>query len=106
LQPPHGKALLATPSSPTGELMPDQQSGLDPIPNEHLARAAGAVALAAVAVIHVIDLSSTLSATPLIGFGHFVLIAAAPLGAALLLRARDTRLDTPCPATEHSRPAN
>jgi hypothetical protein len=56
--------------------LPDQQSGLDPMPIEHLVRAASDVALAAVAVIHVIDLSSTLSAKPLIGFGHFVLTAA------------------------------
>ena len=41
--------------------MPDQQSGSDRIPTEHLARGVGAVALAAVAVIHVIDLPSTLS---------------------------------------------
>jgi hypothetical protein len=72
--------------------MPDQQSGSDRIPTEHLARAAGAVALAAVAVIHVIDLPSTLSVTPLIGYGYFVLIAAALLGAALLLTVPDPRV--------------
>jgi hypothetical protein len=72
--------------------MPDQQSGLDRIPTEHLARAAGAVALAAVAVIHVIDLPSTLSETPLIGYGYFVLIAAALLGAGLLLTVPETRV--------------
>jgi hypothetical protein len=72
--------------------MPDQQSGLDRIATEHLARAAGAVALAAVAVIHVVDLPGTLSATPLIGFGYFVLIAATLLGAALLLTVPETRV--------------
>ena len=72
--------------------MPDQQSGSNRIPTEHLARAAGAIALAAVAVIHVIDLPSTLSATPLIGYGYFVLIAAALLGAALLLTVPEQRV--------------
>jgi hypothetical protein len=72
--------------------MPDQHSGSDRLPTEHLARAAGAVALAAVAVIHVIDLPSTLSETPLIGYGYFLLIAAALLGAALLLTVPETRV--------------
>jgi hypothetical protein len=72
--------------------MPDQQSGSNQIPTEHLARAAGAIALAAVAIIHVIDLPSTLSETPLIGYGYFVLIAAALLGAGLLLIVPDPRV--------------
>jgi hypothetical protein len=72
--------------------MPDQQSGSDRIPTEHLARAAGAVALATVAVIHVLDLPSTLSATPHIGNGYFVLIAAALLGVALLLTVPEARV--------------
>jgi hypothetical protein len=65
--------------------MPIQQSGSDRIPTEHLARAAGAIALAAVAVIHVLDLPSTLTATPLIGYGYFLLIGAALAGAAMLM---------------------
>ena len=72
--------------------MPDQQSGSNRIPTEHLARAAGAIALAAVAIIHVIDLPSTLSVTPLIGYGYFALIAAALLGAGLLLIVPDPRV--------------
>ena len=62
-----------------------QQSAVDLIPTEHLARVAGAIALAAVAVIHVLDLPSTLTATPLIGYGYLLLIAAALAGAALLI---------------------
>jgi hypothetical protein len=40
-------------------------------------RAVGAVALAALAMIHVIDLPGTLGPTPLIGAGYFGIIAAA-----------------------------
>jgi hypothetical protein len=65
--------------------MPIQQPGPDQIPTEHLARAAGAIALAAVAVIHVLDLPSTMMATPLIGYGYFLLIGAALASAAMLL---------------------
>jgi hypothetical protein len=72
--------------------MPDQQSGSNRIPTEDLARGAGAIALAAVAVIHVIDLPGTLSVTPLIGYGYFLLIAAALLGAGLLLIVPDPRV--------------
>ncbi len=72
--------------------MQGQQSGSDRIPTEHLARGVGAIALATVAVIHVIDLPSTLSETPLIGYGYFVLIAAALLGAGLLLTASEPRV--------------
>ncbi len=72
--------------------MPDQKSGSDRIPTEHLARGVGSIALATVAVIHVIDLPSTLSETPLIGYGYFVLIAAALLGAGLLLTVPETRV--------------
>jgi hypothetical protein len=68
------------------------QSTSDRLPTEHLARGAGAIALAAVAIIHVIDLPSTLSETPLIGSGYFLLIAAALLGTALLLTAPEPRV--------------
>jgi hypothetical protein len=44
------------------------------------------------AVIHVLDLPSTLTETHLIGYGYFVLIAAALLGAALLLTAPEPRV--------------
>ena len=40
-------------------------------------RARGALALAALAVIHVVDLPGTLGPTPLVGFGYFGIIAAA-----------------------------
>ena len=42
-----------------------------------IARAVGALALAALAVIHVVDLPGTLGPTPLVGFGYFGIIAAA-----------------------------
>src|SRR6202012_5370127 len=41
------------------------------------ARAIGALALAALAVIHVVDLPGTLGPTPLVGAGYFAIIAAA-----------------------------
>ncbi len=47
------------------------------IPTEAMTRAVGAVALAAVAIIHVLDLPGTLDETPLIGYGYFLLIAGA-----------------------------
>jgi hypothetical protein len=72
--------------------MPNQQPASDLIPTEHLARVAGAIALAAVAVIHVLDLPSTLKATPLIGYGYFLLIAAALLGAAMLITVPGPRV--------------
>src|SRR5580693_10217204 len=42
-----------------------------------IARAVGALALAALAVIHVVDLPGTLGPTPLVGAGYFAIIAAA-----------------------------
>jgi hypothetical protein len=42
-----------------------------------IARAVAAVALAALAMIHVIDLPATLGPTPLVGIGYFGIIAAA-----------------------------
>jgi len=65
--------------------MPIQHTRPDRIPTEHLARAVGAIALAAVAVIHVLDLPSTLMATPLIGYGYFLLIGAALASAVMLM---------------------
>jgi hypothetical protein len=57
----------------------------DCLPTEYLARTIGAVALAAVAIIHVVDLPNTLQETPLVGDSYFLLIATALLGAALLI---------------------
>jgi hypothetical protein len=50
-----------------------------------VARAVGALALAALAVIHVVDLPATLGPTPLIGAGYFAIIAAAVLTAGALI---------------------
>src|ERR1700744_1938322 len=57
----------------------------EPVPIEYMARTVAAVALAGVAIIHVVDLPDTLQETPLIGAGYYVLIAAAVLNAALLI---------------------
>ncbi len=51
------------------------------------ARAVGALALAALAVIHVVDLPGTLGPTPLVGIGYLGIIAAAILiGGVLIAR--------------------
>jgi hypothetical protein len=53
-----------------------------------VARAAGALALAALAVIHVVDLPPTLGPTPLVGIGYLGIIAAAVLvGGAMIARS-------------------
>jgi hypothetical protein len=59
------------------------------IATEDLTRAVGAVALAAVAVIHLVDLPGTMSETPLIGYGYYVLVGVALLGAFLLITVPD-----------------
>src|ERR1700689_4949646 len=52
------------------------------------ARAVGALALVALAVIHVVDLPGTLGPTPLVGIGYFGIIAAAVLtGGAMIMRS-------------------
>src|SRR5205823_4041724 len=49
---------------------------------ELIARAVAAVALAALAMIHVLDLPATLSPTPLVGAGYFgVIVGATAVGA-------------------------
>ena len=50
-----------------------------------VARAVAAVALAALAVIHVVDLPGTLSPTPLVGFGYLGIIAVATLAGAVIV---------------------
>jgi hypothetical protein len=50
-----------------------------------VARAVGALTLAALAVIHVVDLPGTLGPTPLVGFGYFGIIAAAVLTAGVMI---------------------
>ena len=67
-------------------------SPTDGIPTEALARVAGTLMLAAVAIIHVIDTPGTLAETPLIAYGYFVLIAVALVTAVLLLTTPDRRV--------------
>src|ERR1700722_6881496 len=55
------------------------------------ARAVGALALAALAVIHVVDLPGTLGPTPLIGIGYLGIVAAAMVIGGVLI-ARPHRL--------------
>ena len=50
-----------------------------------VARAVGALALAALAVIHVVDLPGTLGPTPLVGLGYLGIIAAAIVIAGVLI---------------------
>jgi hypothetical protein len=53
-----------------------------------IARAVGAVALAALAVIHVVDLPGTLGPTPLVGIGYLGIIAAAVvIGGGMIARS-------------------
>jgi len=53
-----------------------------------VARAVGALALAALAVIHVVDLPPTLGPTPLVGIGYLGIIAAAVLvGGVMITRS-------------------
>jgi hypothetical protein len=49
-----------------------------------VARAVAVVALAALAVIHVVDLPGTLGPTPLVGIGYFGIIGAAVLAGAVM----------------------
>jgi hypothetical protein len=50
-----------------------------------IARAVGAVALAALAMIHVIDLPGTLGSIPLVGVGYLGIIAAAVLAGGVMI---------------------
>ncbi len=50
-----------------------------------IVRAVGALALAALAVIHVVDLPGTLGPTPLVGAGYFAIIAAAVVTGGVLI---------------------
>jgi hypothetical protein len=50
-----------------------------------VARAVGALALAALAVIHVVDLPGTLGPTPLVGIGYLGFIAAAVLTGGVMI---------------------
>jgi ABC-type uncharacterized transport system permease subunit len=50
-----------------------------------IARAMGALALAALAVIHVVDLPATLGPTPLVGFGYLGIIVASVVTAGVMI---------------------
>src|SRR5260221_13691674 len=50
-----------------------------------IARAVGALALAALAVIHVVDLPATLGPTPLVGVGYLGIITAAVLTGGVMI---------------------
>jgi hypothetical protein len=52
---------------------------------EVIARTVAALALAALAVIHIVDLPGTLGPTPLIGIGYFGIIAVAILAGAVMI---------------------
>src|SRR5258708_26629841 len=56
-----------------------------------ITRGVGAVALAALAMIHVIDLPATLGPTPLVGIGYLAIIAGA-IGVGRLMITRSHRL--------------
>jgi hypothetical protein len=56
-----------------------------------IARAVGALALAALAVIHVVDLPGTLGPTPLVGAGYLAIIVAAVLTGGVMV-SRSHRL--------------
>jgi hypothetical protein len=59
-----------------------------PAPTDVIARAVGAVALATLAMIHVLDLPGTLGALPLVGAGYVGIIAAAVVvGGIMIVRS-------------------
>lgn len=62
---------------------------LGPVPQvqgaDTVARSVAALGLAALAVIHVVDLPATLGPTPLVGTGYFAIIAAAVVTAGVLI---------------------
>jgi hypothetical protein len=66
-------------------MRPSSDPPAETVPTEYLARTAAAVALAGVAIIHVVDLPDTLQETPLIGDSYYFLIAAAVLAAFWLI---------------------
>jgi hypothetical protein len=67
---------------------PQPAQGVQAQGADMVARAVGALALAALAVIHVVDLPATLGPTPLVGIGYFGIIAAAILvGGVMIARS-------------------
>ena len=53
--------------------------------SDTVARAVAAMALAALAVIHVVDLPATLGPTPLVGVGYFGIVAVATVAGAVIV---------------------
>src|SRR5580704_2059772 len=53
--------------------------------SDTVARAVAAMALAALAVIHVVDLPGTLGPTPLVGIGYFGIVTVATLAGAVIV---------------------
>jgi len=66
-------------------------SSLTDVLRDGVARAAAVVALAGVALIHVLDAPNTFSEVPYIGWLYVALIAGSVLTAGALIRASDTR---------------
>jgi hypothetical protein len=72
--------------------MPDRLAAPPPQQaTDVIARAVGAVALATLAMIHVVDLPGTLGPLPLVGAGYFGIIAAAVVVGGMMI-ARSNRL--------------
>jgi len=68
--------------------MLDRSQALPAQGAEVIARAVGALALAALAVIHVVDLPATLGPTPLIGAGYLgIIVAAVLVGGVMIARS-------------------
>jgi hypothetical protein len=68
--------------------MPDRSEAQSAQGTDVVARAVGALALAALAVIHVVDLPPTLGPTPLIGAGYLgIIIAAVLVGGVMIARS-------------------
>jgi MFS family permease len=71
--------------------MPDRLAASPPQSADVIARAVGAVALATLAMIHVVDLPGTLGPLPLVGAGYLGIIAAAVVVGGMMI-ARSHRL--------------
>src|SRR5579862_685096 len=65
--------------------MHDRLAGSAPQATDVIARAVGAVALATLAMIHVVDLPGTLGPLPLVGAGYLGIIAAAVMVGGMMI---------------------
>jgi hypothetical protein len=67
---------------------PEPAQGADAVASAVIARTVGALALAALAVIHVVDLPGTLGPDRLVGIGYLAIIAAAVVtGGVMIIRS-------------------